>query len=197
MKKDKPLSRELFSVQHLCLHNDFCIYPETLAKYIPDIPTGLGMYLSTSYMEGHPLDPYTDVFPAFAFYKGEHDSRGAVRFYPIEWGDDADDSVIDIVDIDHFCFDIRAPNKFDYITWLRDSLILSTNAVRGAVRNFFETVVEQKVFLTHYQAWLVSWLERGCPIYLGAKTTNRRGEDGMYHEFLEEYPLDPNLPSYE
>ncbi len=193
MKKDKPLSRELFSVHHLCLHDDFCIYPETLAKYIPDIPTGLGMYLSTSYMEGYPLNPYTDVFPTFAFYKGEHDSRGAVPSCPIEWGHDTDDSVIDIVDIDHFCLDIRAPDKFEHIAWLRDSLILSTNAVHGLVRDFFETEVEQEIFLTHFQTWRFSWMERGCPIYLGAKTTNRRGEDGRYHEFLEEYPLDPNL----
>jgi hypothetical protein len=189
MKKDKPLDRRLFTAQDMRVHEYSDITPEALAEYIPDIPTGLGVHLSTAYCDARPFDPVTEVYPAFFFYTQDGERKTIVVSNPLEGGD------MDW-EIDDFFFDIRVPKQFDYIHWLRKCLIYSRPCVDHLLEKFFDTEVQKKVFLTYYLNWMESWKDRGYPIYLGAGVTNMLDTRGEPRDYHMEYPLDPNLSSH-
>ena len=200
MKKDKPLDRVLFDVTDFYLKERWSIFPEDLEPYIPDLPARFGLYLYLSWCEAHPFVPDTAVYPAFAFYTADRHVEGAPSD-PLIYDDFNYDFIRNLYP--DVCYDIRDPQKFNQINWLRACLLRSTRAVKTLAEmalytaaGRFKTEVEAKLFLTYFHDWRESWVKRRCPIYLGAGVTNMLDKKGYPRDYKRKYPLDPNLSSH-
>ena len=160
-----------------------------LKRYIPDIPVGVQLYLDSSTCTAEPFNPYTSVYaqinymdlssPDFGDPEGEFNQ-----------------------------FDIRRPEEFDYIEWLRSVFYVSDEPIDEMLDNPSEYApnddewemperVQLEILRTNYHEWYNSWMKRGCPICTGFETVDRYNGHGVRKAYHEEYPLDPNLTASE
>lgn len=168
---------------------DYYIDNEILRGYVPDIPEGVELYLDSDTCKAELFNPYTSVYTYIKY-------RGLCSY---DYGDPEGEANQ---------FDIRRPEEFDYIAWLRSVLEESLDPINSMLDNPYDYApeddgwempakVQLEILRTNYDEWYTSWIKRGAPIYTGFEPVDKYNEHGVRKQFREGYPLDPNLTASE
>ncbi len=180
------MSEDDLNFDDLRAGHDYLIDNETLKRYVPDIPDGVELYIDPcSTCTAEPFNPYTSVYTTINY--------GGLSSY--DYGDpNGEDNQ----------FDVRRPEEFDYIAWLRSVLEASLDPIDEVLDNpshyapdedgwEMPAKVQLEILRTNYHEWYNSWMRRGAPIQIDLGTVDRYNGHGVRKQFREKYPLDPNL----
>lgn len=161
-----------------CMQYDDCceISNELLRQFIPDIP-GIGLRVCADDCSHNAFSPYTTVFPRYYYDEFESD---VMYTYEAEM------------------FDIRCPDRYDYVEWLRDVLVYVDED--GRIEALIESISEQdrtrtteaKILETNFYDWRASWKKRGCPILVRKDRVSRYVKGNLVTRSMQ-YPFDENL----
>jgi len=184
------MSEDDLSFDDLRKGYDYYIDNEMLKRYVPDIPEGVELYICPqSTCTAEPFNPYTSVYTQIKY--------GGLCSY--DYGDPEGEANQ---------FDVRRPEEFDYVAWLRSVFEASLDPIDDILDSpsryapnedgwEMPAKVQLEIFRTNYHEWHSSWMKRGAPIYIGFETVDRYNGHGVRKAFHAKYPLDPNLTASE
>lgn len=170
--------RQLLDLDALWSDCDSEISNEILREYIPDFPRGFSILIDPIECKRSAFNPNTVVYGRLVWRGYYSDSFCGGRDSPE--------------------FDIRCPEKFDDVGWLRDFLFYSgreaTVFCDRLTKDAMDDVspAECALALTYYTHWLSSWTDRDRPIVTVCGDVDFQRET-MRETLWEDYPIDPEL----